>query len=267
MDTVVFQKFRRIVYDRSGIYINENKVALISARVGKRMRELGIDDHKEYLNFLLGDTTDSEIVNLLDVISTNVTSFFREGQHFEFISSTLDKWYNDGQRKFRFWSAASSTGEEPFTLAMTIADKLSNRDADVRILATDISTRVLKKCIEGVYSYQSMANVPQKFITRFFNKLETGGKRNFVVNEELRNMVTFSRLNLSKPPFLMRGPFDAVFCRNVMIYFDNQVRQRLLEEIYRLIKPGGYLFVGHAESLTGILSGFKSVMPSVYCKA
>jgi chemotaxis protein methyltransferase CheR len=266
MDQSVFEKFCRIVYEKSGIAINANKIALVTARVGKRMRELGLKDDREYLELVLDDAHGEEIVHLLDVISTNVTSFFRESAHFDFLADTLSGWYQQGQRRFRFWSAASSTGEEPYTLAMTILDTLGTNPSDVKILATDISTRALALCSEGVYTKQKVSGVPQALLNRYFTIRGKGTENAFEVKPELRRIISFSRLNLSKAPFPMQGPFDAIFCRNVMIYFDNLVRKDLLAECYRLLKPEGYLFVGHAESLTGLLSGFKAVMPSVYIK-
>ena len=266
MDQKVFNTFRSIIYEKSGISINLNKVALVSARVSKRMRELGISDDKTYLQYVLEDESGEEIVNLLDVISTNVTSFFREREHFEYLSSLIKQWYEEGQRRFRIWCAAASTGEEPYSLAMTIADALNGRSADVRILATDISTRVLRKCIDGRYSEEKVESVPTHLRNRFMEKMKDGSRVIYSVKKEIRNVLTFSRLNLSEPPFPMHGPFDAVFCRNVMIYFDNAVRSRLLADIHRLLRMDGYFFVGHAESLTGILSGFKAVVPSIYNK-
>ena len=266
MHQSTFERFCEIVYEKSGIAINSNKIALVTARVGKRMRELGLNDDREYLNLVLEDPNGEEIVHLLDVISTNVTSFFREKTHFDFFAETIAQWYSQGQRKFRFWCAAASTGEEPYSIAMTFLDKIGTGVTNMKILATDISTRVLAQCNEGVYSKQKLAGVPQSMVTRFFNYNHDRKESMFEVKNELRNIITFSRLNLSKPPFPMQGPLDAIFCRNVMIYFDNSVRKNLLAECYRLLKPEGYLFVGHAESLTGLLIGFKAVMPSVYVK-
>jgi chemotaxis protein methyltransferase CheR len=266
MEQSTFERFCAIVYEKSGIAINSNKIALVTARVGKRMRELGIDDDRDYLRQVLDDPDGEEIVHLLDVISTNVTSFFRENAHFDFFAETTAQWYSQGQRKFRFWCAAASTGEEPYSIAMTLLDKIGTGAANIKILATDISTRALARCTEGVYSKQKISGVSPSLVNHFFTIKHEGKESLFEVKNELRNIITFSRLNLSKPPFPMQGPLDAIFCRNVMIYFDNTVRKNLLDECYRLLKPDGYLFVGHAESLTGLLSGFKAVMPSVYIK-
>lgn len=267
MDRRIFNRFRKIVLECSGIRLGERKEALVSARVGKRMRELGITDHGAYLKCIDEDTTGQEKVKLLDAISTNVTSFFREARHFEFLSRALDEWLAQGDRRFRFWSAASSTGEEPYSMAMTILASLGGRFADVRILATDISTKVLEHCAKGVYEKNKIDLVPQAFRNRYFERHGRIGNVQYAVKPALRDMLVFKRLNLAEMPFVMKGPFDAIFCRNVMIYLDQDIRVRLLGELYRLLRPGGYLFVGHAESLTGLVSDFAAVEPAVYIKA
>jgi chemotaxis protein methyltransferase CheR len=257
MDQKTFDSFREIVYARSG---------MVTARVGKRLRELGMDDDRAYLRHIVEDQSGEEIVHLLDVISTNVTSFFRESSHFDFIGGIFTQWLAAGQRRFRFWSAASSSGEEPYSLAMTLLSRLAGVETDIKILATDISTRILRRAVNGVYAADKVAPVPPDLQKRYLQSCETERGEGFAVTHDVKRLVTFTRMNLSETPFAMNGPMDAIFCRNVMIYFDNQVRKRLLDEAFRLLRRGGYLFVGHAESLTGMLSGFKSVMPSVYIK-
>jgi len=266
MDSRVFEEFRKLIYSSSGIALNEKKESLVAARIGKRMRALNIENHRDYLKFVKNDEAGEEIIQLLDVISTNVTSFFREPTHFDFVAEIFSKWYNGGARKFRFWSAASSTGEEPYTLAMVLSNVLEGRKADIRILGTDISTRVLEICRKATYKAEKMATVPVLLKDRYTEHQTINRSAFYTIKDEIKQMVSFGRINLSQPPFPMQGPFDIVFCRNVMIYFDNQVRKKLLDEIYRLLKPDGYLIVGHAESLTGMISGFHSVKPSIYTK-
>lgn len=260
-----FDRIRDIVYDSAGIALSDRKEALVAARVSKRMRVLGLPDYETYLTFLEDNPT--EMVGLLDTISTNVTSFFREPHHFEFIADELERWYGDGQRRFRFWSAACSTGEEPYSLAMVVRETLPFDDVDARILASDISTQVLDACRAGEYGPRHIDPVPQDLRNRWFTENTLNKQKSWTVSADLQRMIVFRRLNLSTPPFPMTGPLDAVFCRNVMIYFDDPVRMRLLEEILKLLKPGGYLVVGHAESLAGMISEFKYVRPSVYRKA
>lgn len=266
MDAATFNKFRQLIYDESGITLSSSKESLVSARIAKRMRTLELAEHSDYLRYVVEDRSGEEIVNLIDAISTNVTSFFREPEHFDLVEQHVAKWLRAGQTRFRFWSAASSSGEEPYSLAISIQEAVAGARVDVKVLATDISTRVLQKCATGSYIADKVETVPATLRDRYFNVHREDGEKRYEVKPSLRQMVVFQRLNLSQPPFPMHGPFDMVFCRNVMIYFDNAVRGRLLAEIHRLLKPGGYLMVGHAESLTGMLSPFKPIQPSVYLK-
>ncbi len=268
MEKDVFDELRAIVYAKSGISLSENKTALVSSRLNKRLRLLGLDSYGDYLDYLKNDSEGGELVQFLDVISTNTTSFYREPVHFEILSELLEKWASEGQRRFRIWCAASSSGEEPYTIAMTAREALKAPGCDVKILATDISTRILAQAMEGVYDAEKAASIPEHLLRRYFSKAkDADGDACWTANDSLREMISFRRLNLSTPPFPMKGPMDVVFCRNVMIYFDNPVRQRLIDEIARLLKPGGYLMVGHSESLTGIRSNLKTVRPAVYVKA
>ena len=267
MEATTFNKFRELIYEKSGITLGPGKEALVSARVGKRMRALDIAEYGDYLRFVTQDASGQELVQLLDAISTNVTSFFRESAHFDFLKELVLQWAAKGQRKFRFWSAASSTGEEPYSLAITLQEALGRKEFDIKILATDISTRVLEHCRTGEYSADRVQTVPPVLRDRYFDLVRGQQEVVYVVKPVLRQMISFSRINLSTPPFPMKGPFDVVFCRNVMIYFDNTVRSNLLNDIYRLLRPAGYLMVGHAESLTGMMSTFKTIRPSVYLKS
>lgn len=266
MDIDRFDEFRALVYDRSGITLGEGKQALVSARLGKRMRKLGIGDFGAYLDWVKGEGGEDEMVQLLDVISTNVTSFFREPAHFDFIGEAMRRRLDQGQKRFRFWSAASSTGEEPYSLAMTLQECQPGPDCDIRILATDISTRVLNTAHEGRYAGSKLHSLPAGFAGRYFARVRRDGEEAFEAVETLKRMILFRRLNLAVPPFPMRGPMDVILCRNVMIYFDNRVRERLLAEFHRLLRPGGFLIVGHSESLTGLAAGFQPLRPSIYLK-
>ena len=266
MDKHTFDQFRKVVYEKSGITLHDGKEALVIARVGKRMRALGMDNFKQYLEMVLNDHTGSEIVQLLDVISTNVTFFFREPPHFDFLAQQIKTMVQAGQSKIRIWCAASSSGEEPYSIAMTFLENSSNFRGDIRILATDISTRVLKLAMEGVYTKEKLEKVPPLLRDRYFEHLKGDTGNRFGVKGNAKQLIKFARLNLAQTPFPMHGPFDIVFCRNVMIYFDNDIRKKLLDEVYRLLKPGGFLIVGHAESLTGMLCNLKSIKPSIYMK-
>jgi chemotaxis protein methyltransferase CheR len=266
MEKRIFDEIRRIVYDFSGINLIEGKEALVSARISKRMRALNIPDFRAYLKYLKSDESGLEMISLIDVISTNVTSFYREQQHFTFLKEAVAGWLNEGQRSFRLWSAASSTGEEPYTMAITMTEALAGSKADAKILATDISTNVLARCEKGTYFEEKVKPVPAMLRERYFDVERLDNEKFYTVKPKLKKMVTFRRLNLSQVPYPMKGPFDVVFCRNVMIYFDNTIRKQLLEEIYRLLRPNGILMVGHSESHTGLNVDFKALQPSIYLK-
>ena len=266
MDHQTFDKFREIVYDNSGIALNDTKEAMVSARIAKRMRILGFDTHQQYLQFLLTEESGNEITHFLDVISTNVTSFFRESSHFDFLASVMTKWFDKGKQRIRIWSAAASTGEEPYSIAMTMLECSGTRNVDMRILATDISTSALVKAQKGVYSSATLDGVQDSYKKRFFVSEKQNNEFYYKANDQLKKMIVFRRLNLSSPPFPMTGQLDMVFCRNVMIYFDTSVRTRLVNEIYRLLKPSGYLLTGHAEGLTSIKTELKCLEPSIYQK-
>jgi chemotaxis protein methyltransferase CheR len=261
-----FEEFRELVYKTSGITLGDGKESLVSARLGKRMRALGIPDFRAYLDWVQCEDGSGERVHMLDAISTNVTSFFREPEHFDFIRDRMAEWTREGRRRFRFWSAASSSGEEPYTLAMTLAECGLPADADLRILATDISTRILEAAQSGVYPGSKLDGLPPGYASRHFQRSGGTGRDLYQVRPELRDLVLFRRLNLSAPPFPMKGPMDVILVRNVMIYFDNAVRRGLVEECHRLLRPGGYLLVGHAESLAGVVGEFKCIRPSIYQK-
>lgn len=265
IDPATFRRIAGIVYRKAGIVLNEHKEALVVARIGKRMRRLGITRFRDYLRLLEESPGHEETVEMLDAISTNVTQFFREPKHFEHLAEWLVRWRLENRTSFRFWCAAASSGEEAYSMAMVIRENLL-ADNDVRILATDLSTRVLAEAREGVYTAKDMEAVPEAFVRRHFIREETEAGRRFQIHPALAKMVTFARLNLAQTPYPMNGPFDAIYCRNAMIYFDDNVRQRLLDECWRLLRTGGYLVVGSAESLAGLPTPFKNVAPSVYVK-
>lgn len=266
MRTETFNKFRRLVYETSGISLGPEKTALVTSRISKRMKALDIDSHEEYLKHVTENMARGEIIHMIDAISTNVTSFYREASQFDFLTDLITNRPDRGRGKLRIWSAASSTGEEPYTLAITLLEALNDQAPDARILATDISTKVLTLAQRGCYEEKKIEAVPRALQMAYFDKHKEDGHNYYTVKDELKRLVKFTRLNLSNHPFPMRGPMDAIFCRNVMIYFDSALRTKLMKEFHRLLKPGGHLFVGSSEGMVGMISDFKLVKPSIYVK-
>jgi chemotaxis protein methyltransferase CheR len=267
IDPATFNAIRRLVHQRSGIAVSRGKEAMVAKRVRKRMRALNIGDFRSYMDYLQHDRKGQEIEELLDVMTTNVTSFFRQPEQFEFVAQEIRHRIDARQRRFRFWSAACATGEEAYSLAITALDAVRGAWTDVKILATDLSNQALGHSRKGVFSSQAVAVLSDNQRERYFER--HGGPDGFdeyAANGLLRGVLSFHRLNLSHIPYPMKGPFDAILCRNVMIYFDNELRRRLLAEMYRLLKPGGFLLTGHAESLTCMLSEFRVLHPSIYLK-
>ena len=252
----------RLVYDRAGIALHDGKKALVTARLQKRVRAGGFRTFGAYVRYIEADTSGDELVALLDAISTNHTSFFREPQHFALLASRLGHAIGPGG--LDIWSAACSSGEEPYTIAMTMADAVGlDRFGGVRILASDLSTRVLRTARGGVYPLERVEQVPRDVLRRHFQKglgPDDGLAR---VNPRLQAAVTFERLNLIEIGDLDRR-FDVIFCRNVMIYFDRAVQQKVVAMLERHLKPGGWLFISHSESLNGIAHGLQWVAPAVY---
>lgn len=258
----IYEAFRKYIYEKAGIALGPAKQALVAARIGKRLRALGLASSRAYYEYLVRTNDENEIVQLLDVISTNTTSFFREGSHFDRLQNILLEWHAKGKTRFRIWCAAASTGEEPYTLSMICNEYLPIGKVDLKILATDISTKVLKQCMEGEYNQEKLSTVPPHYQSKYF---EHSDRKGYVkVQESLQKPLTFARMNLMETPYPMKGPFDIIFCRNVMIYFDRQGRQTFVDEAARLLAHGGYLFTGHSESISGFSAQLKSLEPSVY---
>lgn len=261
LDEATFIALRELVHEKSGIYLKGDKQTLVSTRLSKRVRELRLPSYRAYLQRLREDLDGSEMTMLLDLISTNVTSFYREADHFDVVRMAVAEWKAAGQNRFRLWSAASSSGEEPYTLALTMLEA-AGKGCDVKILGTDISTRILRKAMAGRYPERVVEPVPELLRRRHFRR--EGSE--YVVSEQLRDMVMFRQANLSNLPTPVKGGLDIVFCRNVMIYFQDDLRRGLVQEFYRVLKPGGYLIVGHSESLVKLQGDFELVRPSVYRK-
>jgi chemotaxis protein methyltransferase CheR len=263
---------RDLVYQHSRINLGSDKKELVAARISKRLRKLNMASYAEYCDYLRSAEGVDELANLVNVISTNYTSFFREIKHFEFMTETLlPQWKSQSgkaqKKSFHVWSAACSSGEEPYSIAMALSDFFAaSPTVSWRVEASDISTRILAKAERGVYENERVVLPQEQWLQRFFQR-GTGTWDGYVrIRKELRSHVSFHHLNLLESAFPFSNDFDLIFCRNVMIYFDRPTQEQLIHRLTNQLLPGGYLFVGHSESLTGIKHPLRSVRPSIYIK-
>ena len=260
LSTADFTRVRRIAYERAGLAIPAGKEGLVRSRISKRLRERRIPTFHAYLDAVERESGD-EMVKLIDLLTTNKTDFFREQAHFDFLTNTILPTVTSQGAPLRIWSAGCSTGEEPYTISMVLREQLPAR-YDCRILATDISTRVVATAKKGVYTQQQLGDVSAARRAKWFTPTPDGGAS---VLPELRTPISFAHLNLMAT-WPMSGPFDVIFCRNVMIYFDKATVTKLVSRFHELLSPGGHLFIGHSESLTAIEHRYRYVQPAVYAK-
>ncbi len=260
-----FKRFSKLLYGLCGINLQVGKEELVKSRLLKRLRALQLEDFDAYLKHLEAPEGEQEFFTLIDCITTNKTNFFREPEHFEYLEKAILP--SLAGRKLRIWSAGCSSGEEPYSLSIRLHEALPEIESwDIKILATDISTRVLSKAREGVYGAEILKEVPGVLLSKYFECIEARQPRQYALKPSVRRFISFARLNLLEE-WPMQGPFDAIFCRNVMIYFDKPTQQRLVARYTALLGPGGHLFVGHSESLTGLEHGLAYIRPAVYRKS
>jgi chemotaxis protein methyltransferase CheR len=259
-----FSKIADVVYRLCGINLHEGKEELVKVRLSKRLRALGLGNFEEYIEVVEHDA--EELATMIDLLTTNKTSFFREEQHFDYLREHLLPEWRATQRRIRIWSAGCSSGEEPYTLSTILNEDIPNVDReDVRILATDLSMRMIARVREGVYSEDALQEMSPLLVQKYFVPVSMQRPRSYRVGERLRALVKVAQLNLMEP-WPMKGDFDAIFCRNVMIYFDKATQSRLVNRFWEMLKPHGHLFIGHSESLTGMTHEFQYVRPAIYVK-
>jgi chemotaxis protein methyltransferase CheR len=269
MITLTDREFDDITgYIRSIYGINlEKKRPLIEGRLGFYIHSLGYDNYTDYFEFVKNDPTRRELENLVNRLTTNHTYFMREEEHFEFLEKTVLPWVSDTLRDhdLRLWSAGCSTGQEPYTISMVTIDYFAARTgvSNTVILGSDISERALSVAREGVYTEEELIHLPDKWRSKYFLKLSDDSWKVLPV---LRNNVEYKYINLLDP-FQVKKPFHTIFCRNVMIYFDNPTKELIINKMYDAMMPGGYLFIGHSESLSALEHRFEYVSPSIYRKS
>ncbi|MDM8535295.1 protein-glutamate O-methyltransferase [Desulfobacterales bacterium HSG17] len=266
-----YSMFRDLVYNECGINLSNDKKELLRARLGKRLRQNGMSDFRQYYKYLTEEDSGDELTLMLDCVSTNLTRFFREKKHFEFLSSDVLPAIiaeSNGSRKLniRVWSAGCSSGEEPYSLAFWLLSQIGDAyQADIKILASDISTRMLDLAQKGVYQVSKTDQIPLAMHRQYLQKGVGQWEGYLRVKPEIRRLIQFKRVNLMDA-FSIPETFDFIFCRNVMIYFDRLCQENLINKFHTCLKNGGYLFVGHSESLTGLKQSYKYVRPAIYQK-
>ncbi|HEY4045345.1 MAG TPA: protein-glutamate O-methyltransferase CheR [Acidobacteriaceae bacterium] len=258
-----FDQIRRVAYEYCGLDIRPGKEHLVSARLGKLMRQLGMRSFREYYDYVKHDRSGQALVSMVDALTTNHTGFFREKQHFQFLENVVLPALSKRSR-IEIWSAACSTGEEPYSLVFAVLERVANSQAqELRIFATDISSRALATAQQGIYRQDRLNGLDSTIMAKYLLKGTRRAEGLCRIKPHIRDMVQFERLNLMEP-FTGVGAFPLILCRNVMIYFDAQTQQDLVGRLSRQLEPGGYLFIGHSESLNGIAHSLKYVCPAVY---
>jgi len=263
-----FNFIRKEVYGICGIVLGDHKKQMVYSRLTRRIRALNLRSFSDYIGYLKNHK-EAELSEFVNAITTNLTSFFRENHHFDFLKAeamqTLLK-ENRSSRKIRAWSAGCSTGEEPYSILMTIMDVLPKSGWDFKLLATDLDSNVLAKAAAGVYNLEQVQELPESYQRRWFTCVADSQRQpQCEVRDELKALAHFKRLNLLAQ-WPMKGPFDIIFCRNVLIYFDQQTKDKLIDRYAKLLRPGGYLFIGHSESMKRDHGVFDSLGHTIYRK-
>lgn len=265
-----YKQLSSFILNQFGIKLPPNKKTLLQCRLQKRLKTLNYQSFKEYTNYIFSATgLKEEVYNMIDAVSTNKTDFFREPVHFDFLlGQGLTTYLKlSGKNKLSVWSAGCSSGEEPYTLGMILMEFASTKsDFDFKILATDISKRVLQHAVDGIYQVEKTQIIPYDLKMKYLLKGINSCENRVRIIPELRNKVEFRRYNLLSTDFSSNGKFDIIFCRNVLIYFEREVQYRILKQFCSILNNGGYLFLGHSESITGYSLPLNQIRPTIFEK-
>ncbi len=261
-----FAALAKLVYEKSGIVLGDHKKNMVYARLTKRLRKLKLETFAQYLSSIKNSNDETEIEHLINAITTNLTRFFREDHHFNHIrDSLIPELVKSKQQRIRMWSAACASGPEPYSLAMTVYDALPSAERyNLKLLATDLDTTMLETASKGEYDTAIHKDIPVALRNKY-TSITPDCRNTFTINKNIRNLISFNRLNLMKEwPF--NGGFDAIFCRNVLIYFNNEDKKRITNQLIEKLRTGGYLYMGHAESIMNAPANIKNVGPTTYQK-
>ncbi len=264
-----FNRLSSFIYTQYGIKMPPAKKTMLQSRLHKRLRALEMTDYGDYIDFLFSkEGMREEIFHMIDEVSTNKTDFFREPAHFKFMSEELlPSFYNQGTKHLKIWSAGCSSGEEPYTISIVLSEfAQENSGFSYSIYATDISSRILKKAVMAIYNEDRVVNIPLPIKRKFFLRSKDKTKRTVRIIPAIRKKVTFQRLNFMDKTYPIQGDFDVIFCRNVLIYFDRQTQQEVINKICTKLKPNGFFFLGHSESITGMNVPLRQIKPTIFTK-
>ncbi|MDD5400911.1 MAG: protein-glutamate O-methyltransferase CheR [Sulfurimonas sp.] len=263
-----FKLFRTYIYERVGISLSEQKSMLIKGRLNRRLHELKLQSFRDYYDYLVNDLSGEELLFFVSAISTNVTSFFREEAQWRWLQEHLPELISTKRdKKIRIWSAGCSSGEEPYTILMFLQNHLPDFESwDIKILATDISSKVLTHAVAGCYELKQIEQLPKNIVVQSFEKIKNNDEIKYQIKPFLRDKVTFRLYNLVTDEFFFKNKFDMIFCRNVMIYFDDETRHQLIGRFAQLLSKGSPLFLGSSESLTTHKETLKLSGSSIYKK-
>ncbi|MEM7619437.1 MAG: protein-glutamate O-methyltransferase [Pseudomonadota bacterium] len=259
-----FKKLAAIVYETSGITLGDHKKDMVYGRLSKRLRQLQIPTFSQYINYILNQENTFEVEQLINAITTNLTHFFREKHHFDHMKDVvIPNLAKQNVTKIRMWSAACSSGLEPYSMAMTAQSSLaSHRSCDLKILATDLDTKMLQTARTGLYDVGLLKDIPENY-REMYTKTNKSYNGRFEIKANLRSLIHFNQMNLMRE-WPMKGQFDIVFCRNVLIYFNNEDKAQIISKLINKLKVGGYLYMGHAESILNPPETLQSVAPTTY---
>jgi chemotaxis protein methyltransferase CheR len=262
-----FEFVRNMAREHTGIMLSDHKRDMVYSRLVRRIRALGLDSFRSYCKYL-EDNLGSELTNFINSITTNLTSFFREPHHFEFLRNTAIpeiKKNHARDKRVRIWSAGCSTGEEPYSIAITLREAKFDRSWDVKLLATDLDTNVVQHASEGIYQFDRVTGIDQSLLDSYFDFDGDGRDKKALVKDKARELITFKQLNLLHD-WPMKGKFDVIFCRNVIIYFSKDTQKVLFDRYANLLNDNGYMIIGHSESLHGVSKRFEPLGKTIYRK-
>lgn len=255
-----FDFLRNLAYSHTGIVLPERKKQMVYSRLSRRLRTLSFKTFSQYCRYL--ETNTQELPEFINALTTNLTAFFREKHHFVHLDKQIcPQWLANKQKRIRIWSAACSTGEEAYSIAMTLYGRIDLNLFDLKILATDLNTQVLETAKKGIYSAEVLPTIPANFSSKYTKPLPK--TEHFLIKQRIKDLVHFKQLNLLQP-WPMNGPFDVIFCRNVFIYFDSETKKRIIKKFRTLLSDGGYLIIGHSESINDFAADFEFVGQTIY---